>query len=61
VKLGPTKQTPKKLKRFAPYEKRVSLTTLVDLDQLMDTPIQVWEGESVGALVASPNKPPKEP
>jgi len=61
VKSGSKQQPPKKLKRFAPYEKRVSLTTLDDMDQLLDTPIQIWEGESAGALVASPNKPPRKP
>ncbi|KAK3415767.1 hypothetical protein EUGRSUZ_H01492 [Eucalyptus grandis] len=58
---GPKKQTPKKLKRFLPYEKKASLTSLVDMNNLLDTPIQMWEGSTTGALVASPNKPPRKP
>ncbi|KAF8016994.1 hypothetical protein BT93_H2254 [Corymbia citriodora subsp. variegata] len=54
-------QVAKKLKRFAPYEKRDSLACLVDVDKLTDTPIQVCEGAMAGALVARPNKPPKQP
>ncbi|KAF8016440.1 hypothetical protein BT93_H1835 [Corymbia citriodora subsp. variegata] len=48
---------PKKQKRFAPYDIKGSIGPTFE-EQLLDTPIQLWEGEHTRALVASPNKPP---
>jgi len=61
AKSGKKKQISKKLKRFTPYERKSSMTTLVDMDKFLETPIQLWEGETARALVASPNKPPRKP
>ncbi|KAF8038627.1 hypothetical protein BT93_B1225 [Corymbia citriodora subsp. variegata] len=54
------KYVAKKLKCFAPYGKKGSLANLVDMENLTETPIQMWEGAMTGALVAGPNKPPQQ-
>lgn len=48
----------KKTKRVSPYEKKTIQEFAVDGNQLVDAPLQSWEGVGTWAMLAGPNKPP---